>query len=343
MFRTTLKNLARPEAAAAHHRHRRRPRRRVHGRHARAHRHDRPHVRHPLRRRERRRRCLRPLRRVDRRARDSSAGHHRRLASSRTVARRRRRRRRGADDPGLRPMLGPDGEAIGTSTMGPPTYGGNWIATTHSTPSTSPRGGRPGAPARSSSIVAPRSSAISRSATAPPCSPRQGRPRSPSSASPRSATPTIRPALSYALFDLATAQTLVGEPGRIDGIRVAAAPGVGEEDLAPRIAASLDGDLEVLTGERPHRGGPRRRRRRPQLLQHVPGDLCAGGAVRRLVPHLQHVHDPRRPAQPRNRTARGRSAPADARCWVRCSARRSPPASSPRRWVSSPASASPGC
>lgn len=54
--------------------------------------------------------------------------------------------------------------------------------------------------------------------------------------------------MSYVLFDLATAQELLGSDGRTDGIRVAAEDGVDSSALVARLADLLPGEIEVLTG-----------------------------------------------------------------------------------------------
>ncbi len=53
-----------------------------------------------------------------------------------------------------------------------------------------------------------------------------------------------------ALFDLATAQELAGQPGRIDAVAVAGVDGLSQSELRDRLAAALDGQqLEILTGD----------------------------------------------------------------------------------------------
>lgn len=54
---------------------------------------------------------------------------------------------------------------------------------------------------------------------------------------------------SHVLFDLGTAQDLLGSAGLVDGVRVAARPGVGASELAGRLSGALPAGLEVLTGE----------------------------------------------------------------------------------------------
>jgi putative ABC transport system permease protein len=53
---------------------------------------------------------------------------------------------------------------------------------------------------------------------------------------------------NFALFDLSTAQQLLGASGTIDAVMVAAERGVSEEELTTRVAAVLPDDQEALTG-----------------------------------------------------------------------------------------------
>ncbi|MFO7592212.1 MAG: FtsX-like permease family protein [Acidimicrobiia bacterium] len=56
-------------------------------------------------------------------------------------------------------------------------------------------------------------------------------------------------AVTFAAFDLATAQAAVGAPGLIDAINVTAEPGTNRRDLRERLAAELGGAYEVSTGQ----------------------------------------------------------------------------------------------
>jgi putative ABC transport system permease protein len=53
---------------------------------------------------------------------------------------------------------------------------------------------------------------------------------------------------SASLFDLATAQALLAQPGEVDAIIVHAVDGVGEEELTDRVRAVLPDGVEALTG-----------------------------------------------------------------------------------------------
>jgi putative ABC transport system permease protein len=57
---------------------------------------------------------------------------------------------------------------------------------------------------------------------------------------------------SFVLFDLATAEELVAEPGKVDGIGVVADDGVSQTEVRDRIADTLSGEdvaVEVITGD----------------------------------------------------------------------------------------------
>jgi putative ABC transport system permease protein len=58
------------------------------------------------------------------------------------------------------------------------------------------------------------------------------------------------PGVTVVATDLPTAQQLFGEPGMLDTVVVAGAPGVRADELAVRVQSALtDADVEVLTGE----------------------------------------------------------------------------------------------
>ena len=114
-----------------------------------------------------------------------------------------------------------------------------------------------------------------------------------------------------AYFDTATAQKVLGTPGQFDSIAVSADKGVSQAELA----------------EEPERGRPRRARGRhredggqgelgrdqegPQDRRHHVHDLRRRRTVRRVLHHLEHLHDDRHPALTRDRTAaRHRQHPA---------------------------------
>ena len=145
-----------------------------------------------------------------------------------------------------------------------------------------------------------------------------------------------------AYFDTATAQKVLGSPDTFDAINVRAADGVSQAELAKRIDAVVPDDAEAVTG------GARRQGERPtrssedlKMVDDDVHDLRRHRAVRRLVHHLEHVHDDRDPAVAGDRAAacgRRHPPPGDART---CSPRRCCSASAPRPSASAWASASP--
>ena len=106
-----------------------------------------------------------------------------------------------------------------------------------------------------------------------------------------------------AYFATATAQQVLGSPDEFDSIDVSADPGVSQKELA---------DAAVRGDPAGHRGGHRRGRRggerrgdqgelqdRRDGVRHVRRHR----AVRRLVHHLEHLHDDRHPALAGDRAA----------------------------------------
>ncbi len=53
---------------------------------------------------------------------------------------------------------------------------------------------------------------------------------------------------TLAVFDLPTAQRVLGVPGTLSGVSVAADPGITQDELATRIGATLPRDVEAITG-----------------------------------------------------------------------------------------------
>jgi putative ABC transport system permease protein len=54
---------------------------------------------------------------------------------------------------------------------------------------------------------------------------------------------------SFVMFDLATAEELLAEPGRVDAIGVVADEGISQADIRDRVADKLGNDVEVVTGD----------------------------------------------------------------------------------------------
>ena len=141
-----------------------------------------------------------------------------------------------------------------------------------------------------------------------------------------------------AYFDTATAQKVLGSPDTFDAINVRAADGVTDKELATAARRRRAGHRR--SG---HRGARRPGERRHGRREHADGDdhvhdLRRHRAVRRLVHHLEHVHDDRDPAVPGDRSPPCRRARPVVRCSRTCSARRCCSASAPPRSASSWAS-----
>jgi putative ABC transport system permease protein len=149
---------------------------------------------------------------------------------------------------GYAQIVAADGEALGGSQMGPPSYGGNWITDDDLNPFTLAEGR---APTSEGEVVIDRGSAklgnlsVGDSTTVlTPVGPRLvqvvGIATFGDADSPAGTT--------FALFDMDTAQTLIGAPGRIDGVRVIAESGVAQHELVARLARVVPDGTEVLTG-----------------------------------------------------------------------------------------------
>jgi putative ABC transport system permease protein len=101
-----------------------------------------------------------------------------------------------------------------------------------------------------------------------------------------------------ALFDLATAQQVLGKAGSFDEIRVRADDGVTPAELRDSITSGLPSGHR-----RCHRRSRRRRARRGAREhagpdQHFPHGVRRHRRLRRVVHHLEHLHDPGGPAHP---------------------------------------------
>lgn len=149
---------------------------------------------------------------------------------------------------GYAQILDTKGSAVGSTRHGPPSYGGNWITTDQLNPFTLSAGQRPQRPgevvidrgtAKTAALsVGDRTSVLTKT----------GRTSVTIVGIARFGTADSPAGASYALFDIATAEKLVGSPGQIDGVRVAAAHGVSEQRLVARVSRAVPADVEVLTG-----------------------------------------------------------------------------------------------
>ncbi len=149
---------------------------------------------------------------------------------------------------GFAQIVGPDGNVIGRSAQGPPSFGGNYLTGSLS-PWVLTSGSRAPAPGE---LVIDQGSARDGglnigdevtvlTQTGPHVLALVGTVRFGSIDSPGGA--------HVSLFDMVTAQQLlIGHAGEIDVVVVDAAPGVSEQELTERIAAFLPDSQEAITG-----------------------------------------------------------------------------------------------
>ena len=157
-----------------------------------------------------------------------------------------------AVDPGVEgyaQLVLPDGEPLGNPGQGPPTLGFSWGEIDELNPMVLVDGGPPTGPTE---VVIDRQSAddgpfaVGDSVTILLQGPAQeftvvGIATFGSADTALGAT--------MAMFDLATAQEVLAEPGKLNAIGVLAEDGVSQTELRDRIAAVLPDSAEVLTGE----------------------------------------------------------------------------------------------
>ena len=147
-------------------------------------------------------------------------------------------------------VVGSDGKPVGNPGQGAPTFGANWV----DNPKLNPFNVSEGRPPRADDeVVIDKSSAtkghlkvgdtvsmVLPTATAPKQFHLVGIVKFGTADSPLGA--------SYSLFTLNTAEQDLTQPGKIDAIRVQAAPGVSQTELASRIQKALPAQTEALTG-----------------------------------------------------------------------------------------------
>src|SRR6266700_2684234 len=155
------------------------------------------------------------------------------------------------DAQGYAQLVGKNGKPIGNPGAGAPTLGQAWNDVSSMNPYRLLPGGYP--PRSSSEVVIDKRSAdvgnlrvgdqvMVLTKQAPSIYTITGIVRWESADSPLGA--------SITLFDQATAERVLGEPGKVDEIDVAAAPGVSQQQMAQRLRSALsDPKLEVLTGK----------------------------------------------------------------------------------------------
>ena len=155
------------------------------------------------------------------------------------------------DTQGYAQLVGRNGKPIGTASNGPPTLGAAWSDVAALNPLRLLPGGHP--PRTSSQVVIDKHSAdvghfkvgdkVSVLTQLPPATYTiTGIATWGSADSPLGATITA--------FDPATAERVLGEPGKVSQIDVEAAPGVSQSQLVSRIQAAIhDPKIEVVSGQ----------------------------------------------------------------------------------------------
>jgi putative ABC transport system permease protein len=146
-------------------------------------------------------------------------------------------------------IVGSDGKALGTPGRGAPTFGANWIDNPKLNPFHIDEGA---APKADDEVVIDKASAkkghlkVGDTITVllPKGAPAQfhlvGIAKFGSADSPLGA--------SFAMFTLPTAERDLTQPGKVDGIKVQAKPGVSQEQVTATVKAAMPADVEVLTG-----------------------------------------------------------------------------------------------
>jgi putative ABC transport system permease protein len=146
-------------------------------------------------------------------------------------------------------IVGSDGKALGTPGRGAPTFGANWIDNPKLNPFHIDEGA---APKVDDEVVIDKASATKGhlkvgdtiTVLLPKGAPAQfhlvGIAKFGTADSPLGA--------SFAMFTLPTAERDLTQPGKVDGIKVQAKPGVSQEQVTAAVKAVMPPDVEVLTG-----------------------------------------------------------------------------------------------
>jgi putative ABC transport system permease protein len=145
-------------------------------------------------------------------------------------------------------VIGADGDPIGNPNNGPPTFGDTWL-TGDLSPWTLTEGSREPGPGELVLDVRTADDGDLElgdmvtviTTSAPQEFPLVGTARFAGADSPGGA--------SFAMFDLATAQTLFDAEGMVDAVLATASDGLSQEELTARIQAELPAGLEALTGQ----------------------------------------------------------------------------------------------
>jgi putative ABC transport system permease protein len=147
-------------------------------------------------------------------------------------------------------IVGTDGKYIGSRGQGAPTFGGTWLGDTDLNPWHLDEGTGPAA----GEVVVDKASAkkgkihVGDTITVLTL----GQPgQFKVSGIARFGSADNQGGATWALFDLTTAEKVLAEPGKVDSIKVAAAEGVSQEELASRIRSALPEAATTDTSVRP--------------------------------------------------------------------------------------------
>ena len=122
---------------------------------------------------------------------------------------------------------------------------------------------------------------------------------------------------TIAVFDVPTAQALLGKRGQYDTIFVAARKGVSSEQVVRDLRSVVPATAQVKTGQQQADADSKATAGQQQVHPDVPARLRVHRGGRRRVRDLQHPVDHARPAHPRTRRPSAPSARHDVRSSAR--------------------------
>ena len=154
----------------------------------------------------------------------------------------------GGDIFGYAQIVDRDGKPLGNPQMGAPTIGGNWPDVSELNPWTFSAGGPPRADDEAAIDKKSADTAGYRVGDMVPVLVKGGPTTARLTGIVKFGTADSPGGASFAIFTTATAQRLVAEPGKFDGIAVVADDGVSQTELRDRLAAVLPHGTEAVTG-----------------------------------------------------------------------------------------------
>ncbi|MGH9214534.1 MAG: ABC transporter permease [Acidimicrobiales bacterium] len=147
-------------------------------------------------------------------------------------------------------VIDAEGEPVGNSNFGPPTFGANWGEVDDLNPFNLVEGEAPDAP---DEVVLDKATADSTGYEVGDTA----RYQSPAGSGEatvvgiaRFGTADSPFGASFAMFELETAEELLAEPGQVDGIGIVAEDGISQTEIRDRVAEAVGDDgVEVVTGQ----------------------------------------------------------------------------------------------